>query len=260
MKHVRAKKHLGQHFLKDEQIAHQIVDSLTGHMLYSKLVEIGPGTGVLTDILIAEQKFDGVFMDVDRDSIAFLQAKYPALAEQFVLADFLHQQLDTVFKEPFGVIGNFPYNISSQIFFKVLENRDLVPELVGMVQKEVGQRIAASPGNKTYGILSVLLQAFYEVEYLFSVPPHVFKPPPKVTSGVIRLRRNDLKQLDCDEKLFFRTVKQGFNNRRKTLRNALKPMGLSAEVNALDVLNKRAEELSVADFVELTKAISIGTN
>ena len=259
MKQVRAKKHLGQHFLKDLDIAHKIVDAMTGHKNYEKLVEIGPGMGVLTDIILKEDKYVSYFLDVDRDSVAYLKEKYPAHEAQFLLSDFLRQDMGALFQqEPFAVIGNFPYNISSQIYFRVLELRDQVPEVVGMVQKEVGERIAAGPGSKTYGILSVLLQAFYEVEYLFSVPPHVFNPPPKVTSGVVRLKRNEVKALDCDEKMFFRVVKQGFNNRRKTLRNALKPLGLTDEQKELSILDKRAEQLSVADFVELTKAISSG--
>lgn len=259
MKHVRAKKHLGQHFLKDQDIALQIVDSLTRHGDYQNLVEIGPGTGVLTDFLIAQAKYDAIFLDVDRDSIAYLKEKYPDNENNFILADFLNQQMEDYFgNQPFGVVGNFPYNISSQIFFRVLTYKNQIPEVVGMVQKEVGERIAAGPGSKTYGILSVLLQAYYDVEYLFSVPPHVFNPPPKVTSGVLRLRRNSVNKLDCDEKLFFQTVKQGFNNRRKTLRNALKPMGLPDELKELPILDKRAEQLGVDDFVELTKAISGG--
>jgi 16S rRNA (adenine1518-N6/adenine1519-N6)-dimethyltransferase len=260
MKQVRAKKHLGQHFLKDQQIADKIVKALTGHNNYKKLIEIGPGTGVLTDILLEDNQYDALFWDVDRDSIAYLKEKHPSQTDRFILADFLHQRIEDYFKEPFGVIGNFPYNISSQIFFKVLDYRHQIPEVVGMIQKEVAERIAAPPGSKTYGILSVLLQDYYKVEYLFSVPPNVFNPPPKVTSGVIRLIRNEVQQLDCDEKLFFRVVKQGFNNRRKTLRNALKPLGLADEVKELSILDKRAEQLGVDDFVELTKAISSGNN
>jgi 16S rRNA (adenine1518-N6/adenine1519-N6)-dimethyltransferase len=258
MKQVRAKKHLGQHFLKDKNIAEKIVESLTGHTNYSDLVEIGPGTGVLTDFIIEKQRFNTVFMDVDVESVDFLKEKYPASTDKIVLADFLHQDLKQYFNRAFGVIGNFPYNISSQIFFKVLEYRQQVPEVVGMLQKEVAQRIAAGPGNKTYGILSVLLQAYYEVEYLFEVPPHVFNPPPKVTSAVLRLKRNDTVTLACDEKLFFRVVKQGFNNRRKTLRNALKTFEMSDEVKALAVMDKRAEQLGVPDFVELTNSIAGG--
>lgn len=258
MKQVRAKKHLGQHFLKDKNIAEKIVESLTGHTNYSDLVEIGPGTGVLTDFIIEKQRFNTIFMDVDVESVDFLKEKHPALTDKIVLADFLHQDLKQYFNGAFGVIGNFPYNISSQIFFKVLEYRQSIPEVVGMLQKEVAQRIAAGPGNKTYGILSVLLQAYYEVEYLFEVPPHVFNPPPKVTSAVLRLKRNNTITLGCDEKLFFRVVKQGFNNRRKTLRNALKTFEMSDEVKALSVMDKRAEQLDVPDFVELTNSIAGG--
>lgn len=258
MKGVRAKKHLGQHFLKDTNIAKKIVDSLSGHKKYHKLLEIGPGTGVLSDFLIEKADYDLLFMDVDQESIDYLQNKYPAQKDKIIKEDFLRIDLGRYYQEPFGIIGNFPYNISSQIFFKVLEYRNQIPELVGMIQKEVAERIASKEGNKTYGILSVLLQAFYEVEYLFSVPPNVFNPPPKVTSAVLRLRRNETKTLACDEKLFFRVVKQGFNNRRKTLRNALKTFDLSTEIKSLDLLDKRAEQLTVNDFVELTNHIANG--
>ncbi|MGJ3234807.1 16S rRNA (adenine(1518)-N(6)/adenine(1519)-N(6))-dimethyltransferase RsmA [Marivirga sp.] len=258
MKGVRAKKHLGQHFLKDTNIAKKIVDSLSGHKKYHKLLEIGPGTGVLSDFLIEKADYDLLFMDVDQESIDYLQNKYPAQKDKIIKEDFLRIDLGRYYQEPFGIIGNFPYNISSQIFFKVLEYRNQIPEVVGMIQKEVAERIASKEGNKTYGILSVLLQAFYEVEYLFSVPPNVFNPPPKVTSAVLRLRRNETKTLACDEKLFFRVVKQGFNNRRKTLRNALKTFDLSTEIKSLDLLDKRAEQLTVNDFVELTNHIANG--
>jgi 16S rRNA (adenine1518-N6/adenine1519-N6)-dimethyltransferase len=258
MKGVRAKKHLGQHFLKDTNIAKKIVDSLNGHRNYQKLLEIGPGTGVLSDFLIEKADYDLLFMDVDQESIDYLQTKYPEHQDKIIKEDFLRIDLGRYYQEPFGIIGNFPYNISSQIFFKVLEYRNQIPEVVGMIQKEVAERIASKEGNKTYGILSVLLQAYYEVEYLFSVPPNVFNPPPKVTSAVLRLRRNETKTLACDEKLFFRVVKQGFNNRRKTLRNALKTFDLSTEIKSLDLLDKRAEQLTVNDFVELTNHIANG--
>ncbi|WKV10665.1 16S rRNA (adenine(1518)-N(6)/adenine(1519)-N(6))-dimethyltransferase RsmA [Marivirga harenae] len=258
MKGVRAKKHLGQHFLKDTNIANKIVDSMTGHKHYKHLLEIGPGTGVLSDFLIEKAKYELLFMDVDQESIDFLQNKYPDHKEKIIQEDFLRIDLGRYYNEPFGIIGNFPYNISSQIFFKVLEYRNQIPEVVGMIQKEVAERIASKEGNKTYGILSVLLQAYYKVEYLFSVPPNVFNPPPKVTSAVLRLRRNETKTLACDEKLFFRVVKQGFNNRRKTLRNALKTFDLSTEIKSLDLLDKRAEQLTVNDFVELTNHIANG--
>jgi 16S rRNA (adenine1518-N6/adenine1519-N6)-dimethyltransferase len=258
MKGVRAKKHLGQHFLKDQNIAQKIVESLSGHGNYQNLLEIGPGTGVLSNFLIDKADYKLLFMDVDQESVDFLQVQYPDFKQQIIKEDFLRIDLGRYYKESFGIIGNFPYNISSQIFFKVLEYRNQIPEVVGMIQKEVAERIASKEGNKTYGILSVLLQAFYDVEYLFSVPPHVFNPPPKVTSAVLRLKRNKTQTLNCDEKLFFRVVKQGFNNRRKTLRNALKSFDLSAEIKSLDLLDKRAEQLTVNDFVELTNHIANG--
>ncbi|MGM0580469.1 MAG: 16S rRNA (adenine(1518)-N(6)/adenine(1519)-N(6))-dimethyltransferase RsmA [Bacteroidota bacterium] len=258
MKGVRAKKHLGQHFLKDQNIAQKIVESLSGHKNYQKLLEIGPGTGVLSNFLIEKGEYELLFMDVDQESINYLQNQYPELKDKIIKEDFLRIDLGRYYKEPFGIIGNFPYNISSQIFFKVLEYRNQIPEVVGMIQKEVAERIAAKEGSKTYGILSVLLQAFFDVEYLFSVPPNVFNPPPKVTSAVLRLKRNETETLACDEKLFFRVVKQGFNNRRKTLRNALKSFDLSTEIKSLDLLNQRAEQLTVNDFVELTNHIANG--
>jgi 16S rRNA (adenine1518-N6/adenine1519-N6)-dimethyltransferase len=234
------------------------VDSLSGHQSYNKLLEVGPGTGVLSDILIQQNIYDLLFMDVDQESIDYLKVQHPDYSDQIILEDFLRMDVSKYFNEPFGIIGNFPYNISSQIFFKVLEYRNQIPEVVGMIQKEVGERIAAKEGNKTYGILSVLIQAFYDVEYLFSVPPNVFNPPPKVTSAVLRLKRNETETLDCDEKLFFRVVKQGFNNRRKTLRNALKSFDLTTEQKSLDLLDKRAEQLTVNDFVELTNLLADG--
>lgn len=258
MKGVRAKKHLGQHFLKDTNIAKKIVDSLEGHQHYHKLLEIGPGTGVLSDFLIEKAQYELLFMDVDQESVDFLQNQYPDLKDQIIKEDFLRIDLGRYYQEPFGIIGNFPYNISSQIFFKVLEYRNQIPEVVGMIQKEVAERIAAKEGNKTYGILSVLLQAYYDVELLFSVPPNVFNPPPKVTSAVLRLKRNKTQTLGCDEKLFFRVVKQGFNNRRKTLRNALKSFDLSDEIKSLALLDQRAEQLTVNNFVELTNYIANG--
>jgi 16S rRNA (adenine1518-N6/adenine1519-N6)-dimethyltransferase len=252
MGNVRPKKHLGQHFLKDQDIAMRIVDSLTLHQAYDSVLEVGPGMGVLTDFLIHKQEYATHLIDIDKESIEFLHQKYPQLKEKIIFGDFLQLDFKSLFQKPFAIIGNFPYNISSQIFFKVLEHKDQVPEVVGMLQKEVAQRIASPPGNKDYGILSVLLQAFYDIEYLFSVPPDVFNPPPKVNSGVIRLKRNGVKQLRCDEKLFKRIVKQSFNTRRKTLRNALKVLNLPAELLEEDIFNKRAEQLSVEDFIGLT--------
>ena len=250
---VRPKKFLGQHFLKDRNIARKIVDALPpdGQI---PVLEIGPGTGVLTEFLI-ERKDNLKVIEVDHESVEFLQNRFPALRPDIIYGDFLEVEIDTLIKGPFSVIGNFPYNISSQIFFKVLDLRTQVDQVVCMLQKEVARRITARHGNKTYGILSVLLQAYYDIEYLFEVPPGVFHPPPKVTSAVIRLSRNQRQRLDCDEALFKRLVKQGFQNRRKTLRNALKNLNLPAAVYQLDIMNKRAEQLSVEQFVTLTSDV-----
>lgn len=253
---VKPKKRLGQHFLTDQRIAQKIAGALTGWKEYRQVLEIGPGMGVLTRYLQEDKRIELHAVELDEESVDYLNHHFPLLHGRVYHQDFLKKDLGTLFKEPFGLIGNFPYNISSQIFFKVLEYRQQIPEVVGMIQKEVAQRIATGPGSKTYGILSVLLQAYYEVEYLFTVPPGVFNPPPKVHSAVVRLRRNETLALDCDEKWFFRIVKQGFQNRRKTLRNALKAINLSEEVKALPLLDKRAEQLSVADFVFLTQKIT----
>ena len=250
--HVRPKKHLGQHFLKDQTIAQHIVNALTGHGNYGHVLEIGPGTGVLTQFLV-QQPFGLTVVEVDTESVAYLRQTYPDLT--IASEDFLRMYLRKQVPSPYAIIGNFPYNISSQIFFRVIEERDHVPEVVGMLQKEVAERLCAPPGSKTYGILSVLLGAYYEREYLFTVEPHVFHPPPRVYSAVIRLRRNDVQQLPCDEALFKRVVKQGFQNRRKTLRNALKPLNLPEPVRSLPVLSQRAEQLSVDDFIVLTQQI-----
>ncbi|TLV03610.1 16S rRNA (adenine(1518)-N(6)/adenine(1519)-N(6))-dimethyltransferase RsmA [Dyadobacter luticola] len=247
---VRAKKHLGQHFLKDLLAAQRIVDGLTGHQHYKQVLEIGPGMGVLTQYLITKPEFSTYVIEIDTESVAYLQKNYPELSPRIIEGDFLKFNPDEFFSEPFAIIGNFPYNISSQIFFRALQIRDRIPEIVCMLQKEVAQRIASPPGNKDYGILSVLLQAFYDIDYLITVPPGAFDPPPKVQSGVIRLRRNQVAALDCDEKLFFRVVKTAFNQRRKTLRNALKPIG---EFPDHPLLTKRAEQLGVSEFVELTQ-------
>jgi 16S rRNA (adenine1518-N6/adenine1519-N6)-dimethyltransferase len=256
--HVRPKKHLGQHFLKDKSIAERIVGLLSGHGGYGKVLELGPGTGVLTEFLVSLERFDLHLIEIDRESVPYLKSHFPALADKIIEGDFLKLSLDKLFGGPFALIGNFPYNISSQIFFKVLDYRDLVPEIVCMLQKEVAQRIASGPGNRDYGILSVLLQAYYDIEYSFSVPPHVFQPPPKVQSGVIRLRRNSVQKLDCNEVLFKQVVKTGFNQRRKMLRNALKPLDLPPALLEDALLDKRAERLSVADFVYLTQQIENG--
>ncbi len=252
MDNVRAKKHLGQHFLKDEEIAFNIVKGLKAELTQTVL-EIGPGTGVLTKYLLEIPQINLALAEIDVESIAFLLEKYPQLKDSFY-GDFMRMDLAQLFKGKLAIIGNFPYNISSQIFFKVLENRTQVNEVVCMLQKEVAERIASPPGSKKYGILSVLLQAFYTVEYLFTVNEDVFIPPPKVKSGVIRLKRNSVQRLSCDEQLFKRIVKQGFNNRRKTLRNALKSLNLPLDKMPEDLLNKRAEQLSVANFVTLAVA------
>lgn len=252
---VRAKKSLGQHFLRDENIARKIVDTLQIDTTRPDVLEIGPGMGVLTKYLVTKPELSLKVSEIDRESVAYLKLHYPQLGQAIIEGDFLELDLEKFFPGKFAIIGNFPYNISSQIFFKVLDYRQQVDEVVGMLQKEVADRIAAPHGNKTYGILSVLLQTFYDVKSCFKVSPGVFNPPPKVMSAVVRLKRNNRAHLPCDEKLFFQVVKQGFNNRRKTLRNALKNLNLAAEVVALPVLDKRAEQLSVNDFIELTSII-----
>ena len=254
---VKPKKHLGQHFLTDQSIALDIVKGVRSHQQGIKILEIGPGTGVLTQFLAEDYKDDLVLIDLDKESIDYLKKHYSQL-EKIIYGDFLKMDLREYVGDKYIVIGNFPYNISSQIFFKILDDRDSVIEVVGMLQKEVAERLTSPPGNKTYGILSVFLQAFYDVEYLFTVGREVFDPPPKVQSGVIRLVRNKRKSLNCDEKLFKTVVKQGFQNRRKTLRNALKPLNLNDELKLLPILNKRAEELAVEDFEELTNQIDSG--
>jgi len=251
---VRPKKYLGQHFLKDGTIAGRIVDALDANDL-DAVIEVGPGTGILTSRLIKKQDINLILVEIDDESVAYLNKLYKEDQLKIISGDFLQLPLQEISDGSIGVIGNFPYNISSQIFFKVLKHRTAVHQVVGMVQKEVGQRIASGPGNKTYGILSVLLQAFYDVEYMFEVPPEVFHPPPKVHSAVLRLRRNGRTSLSCDEDLFFRVVKQGFQNRRKTLRNALKPLNLPAEITGLAMLDLRAEALSCLDFENLTLKI-----
>lgn len=254
---VRPKKHLGQHFLADPNIARRIVESLRLPAGVGQVLEIGPGMGVLTQYLLENPAYQTSVVEIDQESVAYLTAHYPALAPRIYATDFLRQDLGQLFGGvPLAIIGNFPYNISSQIFFQVLAQRQQVREVVGMLQKEVAERLAEPPGSKTYGILSVLLQAYYDIEYLFTVPPHVFIPPPKVESAVVRLTRNATERLACDEKLFFRVVKQAFSTRRKTLRNALKPLGLPAEATAGELFDKRAEQLGVAQFVELTNLVA----
>lgn len=253
---VRPKKYLGQHFLRDTNIARKIVEALqlpSGDTM--SVLEIGPGTGVLTRFLVAIDKIDLRLVEIDRESVVHLIKETPALASRIIEADFLEMDLRRLFTAKYSIIGNFPYNISSQIFFRVLDERDRVEQVVCMLQKEVADRIASKHGNKTYGILSVLLQAYYDIEFLFKVSPGVFNPPPKVMSAVIRLMRNNRKKLDCDEQLFQQVVKQSFQKRRKTLRNALKHLNLPGPVAALDMMDKRPEQLSVEDFIFLTRSI-----
>lgn len=250
---VRAKKHLGQHFLKDENIASNIVNALLEKDRKLPVIEIGPGTGVLTKYLIQE-KVDFIALDIDRDSIPYLKEHFPLHEKRFLLKDFLHCDLQELIPGQFNVIGNFPYNISSQILFKVLDHKDKVPVVVGMFQKEVAERIAEKPGSKSYGIMSVLLQAFYDIEYLFTVNEQVFVPPPKVKSAVIRLTRNKVSQLNCDEVLFKKIVKATFNQRRKTIRNSIRAVSGTTVLHH-PLLDKRPEQLSVHEFIELTQVL-----
>ena len=248
---VRAKKALGQHFLTDQSIARTIVNSLTVSPVRDVL-EIGPGMGVLTQYLIEREDLDLKMVEVDTESVDYLLTHLPGMQGKLMEADYLRLNMRKVFPGEYRVIGNFPYNISSQIFFKILEDKDLVPEVVCMIQKEVAERIAEKPGSKTYGILSVLLQAWYDIDYIISVGSGAFCPPPKVQSAVIRLRRNSRTCLGCDEKLFKTVVKTAFNQRRKTLRNALKPLIKEGMDTSDPVFDLRAERLSVEDFVALT--------
>nr|WP_263649864.1 16S rRNA (adenine(1518)-N(6)/adenine(1519)-N(6))-dimethyltransferase RsmA [Rasiella rasia] len=246
---------MGQHFLKDEQIAQKIANTLTLNG-YKNVLEIGPGMGVLTKYLV-DKDISLVAMDLDSDSITYLIDNYPNENLQILEADFLKSDLTDIFgEEPFAITGNFPYNISTQIVFKAIEQRAYVPEFTGMFQKEVAQRICAKEGNKTYGILSVLTQAFYDAEYLFTVKPGVFNPPPKVDSGVLRLIRKDNYHLPCDEKLLFKVVKTGFQQRRKTLRNSLKSFNLSDKLKEDTIFGQRPEQLSVSEFISLTQKIA----
>ncbi|MCL4143821.1 UNVERIFIED_CONTAM: hypothetical protein GTU68_043254 [Idotea baltica] len=251
---VKAKKHLGQHFLTDETVAKKIADTLTENG-YDNVLEIGPGMGVLTKYLL-QKKTKVTVLELDRESVAYLKEVFP-VEHLNLKGDFLKKNLQEIFnKKQVAIIGNFPYNISSQIVFKAIENRELVPELSGMFQKEVAKRIAEKEGSKVYGILSVLTQAFYNVEYLFTVPPTVFNPPPKVDSGVIRCIRKENFTLPVDEKLFFRVVKTAFNQRRKMLRSSLKSFKLSDSLKEDPIFAKRPEQLSVAAFISLTQKLA----
>lgn len=254
MEKVKAKKHLGQHFLTDENIAKKIADTLQLDG-YDLVLEIGPGMGVLTKYLL-EKNIETYVIEIDTESVDYLNAHYPKLHGKIISKDFLKYNLNEVFNgKPFALIGNYPYNISSQIVFKCLEMRDQIPEFSGMFQKEVAERICEKKGSKTYGILSVLAQAFYDVEYLFTVHENVFNPPPKVKSGVMRMKRKENYQLACNEKLFFTVVKTAFNQRRKTLRNSLKSLIISDNLKEDSIFALRPEQLSVEQFIELTQKI-----
>lgn len=252
---VKPKKSLGQHFLKDLNVAGRIAQTLDAYK-GMPILEIGPGMGVLTRFLL-DYGHDLKVVELDRDSVAYLNDHFPSLDGRIISGDFLALPIQELYEVPFCVIGNYPYNISSQIFFKVLENKEKIPCCSGMIQKEVAERIASKPGKKAYGILSVLLQAYYDIEYLFTVDEHVFDPPPKVKSAVIRLTRNKTTSLDCNEKLFKSVVKTGFNQRRKTLRNSLKPLlGNDCPITSDPIFNLRPEQLSVEQFVKLTNMVS----
>jgi 16S rRNA (adenine1518-N6/adenine1519-N6)-dimethyltransferase len=252
---IQPKKTLGQHFLKDLSIAQKIAETISGYPDLPVL-EVGPGTGVLTRFL-REDKRDLTVVEVDTESIAYLKKQYPDLQERIIEADFLKLNLNNLFSGPFCVIGNYPYNISSQIFFKVLEHKDRIPCCTGMLQKEVAERLASKPGRKTQGIITVLLTAWYDVEYLFTVEPEVFDPPPKVKSAVIRITRNSRTQLGCDENLFKTVVKTAFNQRRKTMRNSLKSLlGKENELLNRPVFDKRPEQLSVEEFIDLVNQMA----
>jgi len=251
---VRAKKSFGQHFLNDDTIAEAIVNALPKNENKMDALEIGPGTGVLTKFLLNRSDLNLSAVELDKQSVAYLEQHYPAFKDKIIQGDFLQMNLKAVFSQPFYLIGNFPYNISTQILFAVLENKEHIPAMVGMFQKEVAQRIASGPGNKSYGILSVLLQPWYKIEYLFSVDENKFIPPPKVKSGVLRMIRNERQELGIEESYFKMIVKTGFNQRRKTLRNALRPL-LPEDISVIPFLDLRAEALSWEQFVLLAKAI-----
>lgn len=256
MSTVRAKKHLGQHFLNDKHAAQRIVDALQPELGFEQVLEVGPGMGVLSDFLLERtDRYQTWLIDVDDESVAYLSDKYPELGKRLIHGDFLALDFSKHFAPKMAIIGNFPYNISSQILFKILDERNRVVQMVGMFQKEVAERCVAKPGSKEYGILSVFLQAYYDVEYLFTVKAGAFTPPPKVLSGVMRMTRNQRETLDCDEKLFWRVVKAAFNQRRKTLRNALSAVVPKDRMSDNLLYELRAERLSVKDFEDLTNEI-----
>lgn len=255
IKTVKPKKFLGQHFLTDLKVAEDIADTME-EFKSLPVLEIGPGMGVLTQFMV-KKGYDLTVVELDRDSVAYLKEHFPVLDGRIIEHDFLKLDLDKLYPGEFCVIGNYPYNISSQIFFKVLDFKDKIPCCSGMIQKEVAERMAAKPGNKTYGILSVLMQAWYNIEYCFTVHEHVFNPPPRVKSAVIKMTRNSVKELACDEKLFKTTVKTAFNQRRKMMRNSLKALlGADCELMEMPVFTKRPEQLSVQEFIDLTNLIA----
>ncbi len=255
MDKVKAKKHLGQHFLTDKNICQKIANQYSSHNECKTVLEIGPGMGALTAFLLEQKDLDVHVMEIDTESITYLNEHFPLLHGKIYPNDFLKTKLETIFGDkPFAVVGNFPYNISSQIMFKCLEYRNQIPEITGMFQKEVALRLAEKPGSKQYGVISVILQAFYDIEYCFTVDEHVFNPPPKVKSGVIRCTRNNREKLPCNEQLFIQVVKATFNQRRKTIRNSIKPV-VKREGFEHPFLTNRPEKLSVEDFIELTLAV-----
>lgn len=250
---VKAKKRLGQHFLTDLSIAQSIADALPSHT--QRVLEVGPGMGVLTRFLLQHAEWEVHAVELDEESVEYLHRHFPELRDRLYTMDFLKADLRSLLPSPFAVIGNFPYNISSQILFRILEHKDMIPDVVGMFQKEVAVRIASGPGNKDYGILSVLLQAYYDIEYLFTVSEQVFDPPPKVKSAVIRLHRNNVRSLPCDETLWKRVVKAAFNQRRKNLHNSLKGFVFPESIQEDPIFRKRPEALSVEDFVWLAQQV-----
>jgi len=253
MEKVRAKKNLGQHFLKDENIAANIANGFA-EGAPNLILEIGPGMGILTRHLMRRPNADVRVVEIDHESVDFLKSEMPELNGHIIEGDFLKLDLPSLFSQNIAIAGNFPYNISSQILFKIIDNRQMIPQMVGMFQKEVAERVASAPGSKVYGILSVLLQAYYNIDYLFTVHENVFDPPPKVKSGVIRLTRNNVSKLECDEQLFTKVVKTSFNQRRKTLSNSLKPIIKNAKAD-LPIFRQRPEQLSVNEFVKLTNIV-----
>ena len=255
MKQVKPKKFLGQHFLKDLSIAKAIADTVDKHPSLP-ILEVGPGMGVLTQYLITKERTVDV-VEIDYESVAYLRENFPQLEGHIIEDDFLKMNLDGLFGgSPFVLTGNYPYNISSQIFFKMLDYKEYIPFCSGMIQKEVGERLAAAPGSKAYGILSILIQLWYDVEYLFTVDENVFSPPPKVKSAVVRMKRNKREELECDESLFKKIVKGTFNQRRKKLRNSIQQIvGKNSTLLSDPILDKRPEQLSIEDFIDLTKRV-----